>query len=127
MFCPNCRYEYLSGVTKCPDCGADLVAELPPTEKEEPPEEKWFEVVTIFESFDFTLIAVARSILEEAKIDYFPKSPDSDYRLSTYYGRRPIEIKVDENHAAEARELLKDLEKSEILPDYNLSEEDNEP
>lgn len=28
-FCPNCKYEYIEGVKKCADCGADLVAELP--------------------------------------------------------------------------------------------------
>ncbi|MHB9035079.1 MAG: putative signal transducing protein [Armatimonadota bacterium] len=28
-FCPNCKYEYKPGFTKCPDCGAELVDELP--------------------------------------------------------------------------------------------------
>ncbi len=28
--CPNCKYEYISGIKKCPDCGAELVDELPP-------------------------------------------------------------------------------------------------
>lgn len=27
--CPNCKYEYVSGIKKCPDCGAELVDELP--------------------------------------------------------------------------------------------------
>jgi hypothetical protein len=29
-FCPNCRYEYKPEVWECPDCGARLVATLPP-------------------------------------------------------------------------------------------------
>ncbi len=29
-FCANCRFEYLPHVTRCPECGAELVAELPP-------------------------------------------------------------------------------------------------
>ncbi|HEX2239725.1 MAG TPA: DUF2007 domain-containing protein [Actinomycetota bacterium] len=33
MFCPSCTDEYRDGVTRCPECGADLVAELP--------EERW--------------------------------------------------------------------------------------
>lgn len=28
-FCPNCRYEYNPGVSKCPDCDVELVASLP--------------------------------------------------------------------------------------------------
>lgn len=28
-YCPKCRYEYLEGIEKCPDCDAELVAELP--------------------------------------------------------------------------------------------------
>ena len=38
-FCPECRYEYVSGIVKCPDCNVALVNELPeeggdPSEKE---------------------------------------------------------------------------------------------
>lgn len=28
-YCPNCKYEYFKGIDKCPDCGAELVDELP--------------------------------------------------------------------------------------------------
>jgi uncharacterized Zn finger protein (UPF0148 family) len=31
-YCPNCRFEYKKGVTKCPDCGATLVEKLPEEE-----------------------------------------------------------------------------------------------
>ncbi|MBL8148718.1 MAG: DUF2007 domain-containing protein [Blastocatellia bacterium] len=27
-FCPECEAEYKSGVTQCPDCGSNLVAEI---------------------------------------------------------------------------------------------------
>jgi hypothetical protein len=29
-FCPSCRFEYVAGVARCPDCGAALVESLPP-------------------------------------------------------------------------------------------------
>lgn len=32
-FCPQCRYEYNPGVRTCPDCGTDLVDELPSDNK----------------------------------------------------------------------------------------------
>jgi len=28
-FCPECKYEYVSGIATCPDCGRKLVAKLP--------------------------------------------------------------------------------------------------
>lgn len=28
-YCPNCRYEYKSNISECPDCGAELVDSLP--------------------------------------------------------------------------------------------------
>jgi uncharacterized Zn finger protein (UPF0148 family) len=38
-YCPSCRFEYKDGASKCPDCGADLVNQLP---EEKPPEEPNF-------------------------------------------------------------------------------------
>jgi hypothetical protein len=33
-FCPNCRYEYNPGVSKCPDCDEYLVDTLPESDSE---------------------------------------------------------------------------------------------
>ncbi len=32
-FCPNCEAEYKTGITVCPDCDIELVAELTPENK----------------------------------------------------------------------------------------------
>jgi rRNA maturation protein Nop10 len=37
-FCPNCRFEYVAGVERCPDCGAALVDSLPPEPTPSPPQ-----------------------------------------------------------------------------------------
>ncbi len=37
-FCPECKYEFESGIKKCPDCGTKLVSRLP---EEHEVEVKW--------------------------------------------------------------------------------------
>jgi len=32
-YCKVCRHEYAEGITRCPDCDVDLVAELPPEQE----------------------------------------------------------------------------------------------
>jgi hypothetical protein len=43
-FCPNCKYEYRPGFTKCPDCDVELVDKLP---KEAEASEALFEWVDL--------------------------------------------------------------------------------
>ncbi len=44
--CPNCDYEYVEGITICPDCGAALVDEKYFIKPEEWTEENWEVVFT---------------------------------------------------------------------------------
>lgn len=111
MFCPNCRTEYMEGITVCADCGAELVAELPPELNEA-------ELVTVLEARDLAIVALAKSILEEAGIDYVAKGELPMEQLAV----GPMEIQVDKNDAELARDLLADLENS--APAEGLIESD---
>ncbi len=44
--CPNCNYEYVEGITKCPDCGAALVDKKYYVRPEDWDEENWEVVFT---------------------------------------------------------------------------------
>ena len=44
-FCPNCEYEYVEGITNCPECGARLVASVP--EGDAVPEVEYVRLTTI--------------------------------------------------------------------------------
>lgn len=40
-FCPNCRFEYNEGVSRCPDCEEELVESLPETEEAVTEYDEW--------------------------------------------------------------------------------------
>ncbi len=64
MFCPVCCDEFQAGFTRCAQCDADLVEKLAPGIEDAAP----FELVTVLETGDQSLVAVARSVLEDAGI-----------------------------------------------------------
>ena len=43
-FCPECRYEYVPGIVKCPDCDVKLVAKLPEEKSGDPSEKEYVEL-----------------------------------------------------------------------------------
>ena len=115
MYCPNCRYDYLDGVTVCADCGAALVPELPPDQVPEP-----VEFVTVMEiTGDPALLAFAESVLDDAGIVFRCRrvSPVAAL-LSELQG--PVEVQVERDRAEEATELLaeiKNIEPGDITKD----------
>ena len=115
MYCPTCRMEYEAWVSECSDCGVALVPELP---AEEAPE--YVELVTVLATGNPALIAIAKSLLDEAEIRYFVKGEGlQDLFAAGRIGAGfnpiigPVEIQVDRHDAAEAKALLVDLEEGD--------------
>ena len=110
MFCPKCGDEYRPGFTRCADCDVDLVEKLPPTlEDAEPPE-----LVTVLETGDQSMAAVARSVLEGANIPCIARNE----KLQNLFGwgsigtgynvaMGPIRLQVLREDEEVARALLK--------------------
>ena len=92
MFCPNCRTEYRQGITVCADCGAKLINELPP-------ETDGRELVTVLEAGDLAVVALAKSMLEEAGIQFVAKGELPMEQLAV----GPVEIQVEIDNETEAR------------------------
>jgi len=111
MFCPNCRLEYEKGVTRCSDCDRDLVDELPGIE---PPD--YVEFVTVLRTGNPAHLAVAKSMLDDAGIEYFAKGEELQDlfgmgRFGTGFNvlTGPVELQVDAEKEAEARALLGEI------------------
>lgn len=65
-FCPKCGAEFIEGVTKCSDCGVELVASPPPLDQKEQPELNLVEVWRASHELEAQII---RGLLESHGID----------------------------------------------------------
>ena len=113
MFCPQCRSEYREGFTRCESCDVPLVAVLPP----EAGDPSHRDLVTVFETGDPGLLAMAHSILDESEIPYLTQGEGVQDlfglgRLGTGFSilTGPVHIQVERATEPEARSLLAGLE-----------------
>ena len=106
MLCPECKSEYREGILICADCKVELVPEI----RSEPPEpEDGVGFVTLMETFDVGLAALVQSILQGDAIEYYvlgQHGPQWDILPA------PKIIRVREDQAERAFELLRELENS---------------
>lgn len=110
MFCPQCHEEFPWHVMVCPTCDVDTVDRLPGPEPT--PD---VALVRVLASGDAGLIAVAKSLLEGEKIDYFVRGDGLQDlfglgRMTGFnFAMGPAEFWVREDDAERARELLEGL------------------
>jgi len=119
MFCPQCEEEYAWDVMICPVCDVETVDELPRVGPEPTPDA---ELVRVFATGDMGLIAIARSLLEGEKIDYFVRGDGLQDlfglgRATSYsFAMGPAEFWVRADDAENVRVLLQDLLTSAAKP-----------
>jgi len=105
MICPNCKCEYIRGVTQCADCGVPLVDAL---DSSAPDTQDGQEVVSVWEGNDPSESAAVKDALEKAGI------PVIDQESAGYFifpSMRPkAEIYVSSRNVKEAKKVLLDLE-----------------
>ena len=113
VFCPKCGYEYRAGFQQCTDCAVPLVVSVPAPPH---PHHEEVQFVTVFESGDPSLIALAWSLLDSAEIPFMTKGEGVQDLIG--WGRMPgsfnvvvgpVEFQVNEEDAEEARTLLEGL------------------
>ena len=105
MICPNCKCEYIRGVTQCAECGVALVDALDPSK---PDPQDGLEVVSVWEGNDPSEYASVKDALEKAGI------PVIDQESAGYFifpSMRPkTEIYVSSINLEQAKKVLLDLE-----------------
>ena len=109
--CPECNVEYIDTAIRCSDCAVELA--LGPAIPEEHPDPK---IETIYATGDPALVALVKSLLEDAGIEYFTKGYEIQDLIGIgglggqNYATGPVEFAVAGKDAPTARELLAHLE-----------------
>lgn len=111
MYCPSCGENFGGPVTECAECGVALTEARPG-----PPGDPTIALTTVFAAGDPATLAVARSILDSAGIEYLVRGEGLQDlfgwgRFGTGYNMitGPAEFVVREDDAPSAREILRDL------------------
>jgi len=121
--CPECNMEYTDSALRCSDCDAMLLPGHHPEAKH--PD---VTLTLVFAAGEPGLIALAKSLLDDAQIQYLAKGDDIQDlfgwgRLGTRYNYvvGPVEFFVASDDAAAAREILAALD--EPLPEPSPNQE----
>ena len=115
MFCPKCKFEYVTDQVTCPDCGSRLASEKPQSLPKQI--EPRIELATILETGDQFLIARVKSILDEAGIPYLAKGEGLQDlfglgRIGAGYNQvvGPVQLQVRKDQEQLARRLLEEID-----------------
>lgn len=107
MYCPECRSEYVEGITECAECQVPLVAELPPEETIEYEYEDFVTVETYHARHEAEL---QRSVLEANGIDAVIESDDVGGVGPALAFTRGVRLLVHKEDVQKAQEIFQDLE-----------------
>ena len=104
MFCPDCKSEFIDGITRCPVCRVALVDTLPAD-----PEPAFVDYVEVLATYNPADVAFIKSLLDSEGIRYFFKGEHFMYMRPL---ADPVRLMVAADQVAMAREVLKDVELS---------------
>ena len=117
MICPNCKCEYIRGVTQCAECGVALVDSLESPEAN-PAED--VRIVAIWRGNDPAECERVKEALDNADIPF--TAPDSKSHFSFLPTEPTMEILISDADREKARKILLELE-GRVDPDELTPEE----
>lgn len=107
MWCPSCQAEFVEGITRCPECEVDLVAELPVEEVEYIPET----CKMVLETSDEVQASLVAGLLEENGIPC--KIENASFHANPVVVSGDINcvrLWVEDDHLEEAQKILAEAE-----------------
>jgi len=105
MICPNCKCEYIRGVTQCADCGVALVDAL---DSSVPDTQDGQGVVSVWEGNDPSECAAVKEALENAGIRVIDQEAAGYFIFPSM--RPKTEIYVSSGNVEQAKKVLLDLQ-----------------
>jgi len=125
MFCPKCGGEYVEEISRCTECDVALIREPP----DEVPLDEADQLVPVLRTGDPLVVALAKSLLDSAGIDFFVKGEGIQDlfafgRVGTGFSpvTGPAEFQVRRYKEEEARAVLAD-----VYLDQDEHQEDEAP
>lgn len=103
--CPNCKYEYVNGITICPDCNISLVEIKEFSKSDEVSEKDWVLIYTSFSEIDINMI---KGNLESADIGVFVLS-QKDSSFPAPGDLSLIKLMVKEADVQSALEFIQEI------------------
>ncbi len=110
--CSNCNYEYVDGITICPDCNSKLVDENDLQNFEELSEADW---VLVYTSYDELEISMLKGILESADLKVNVLS-QKDHNLPIPGDLSVVKLLVRKNDVSSALNYIQDVRNQESEP-----------
>jgi hypothetical protein len=135
MICPNCKCEYIKGVTQCADCGVLLVDSLDSSGPDAPEAPG---IVAIWEGSDPGEREIVKDALKKASIPvvgqelpghlFFPSmQPKGDIYISSADEMRAKKVLLDLGHLVDPEEMTEEDRQALELPasDGPIGEEES--
>ena len=134
MICPNCKCEYIRGVTRCSECDVALVDTL---DASAPVTQDGQEIVSVWEGNDPGECATVKNALGKAGIPVidqevaghfiFPSmQPKTEIYISILDMERAKKVLVDLGHLVDPEEMTEEERASLALPESDIPKSDEE-